>query len=40
MCGFLFLLIIEWIIRHTVKDEGIRLRWKFRSKLEDLVTKT
>ena len=36
MSGFLFLLIIDWIMRHTVKDEGTGLRWKFTSKLEDL----
>ena len=34
--GFLFLLIIDWIMRHTMKDEGTGLRWKFKSKLEDL----
>ena len=34
--GFLFLLVIDWIIRHTVKDERTGLRWKFTSKLEDL----
>ena len=34
--GFLFLLIIDWIMRHIVKAEGNGLRWKFTSKLEDL----
>ena len=33
--GFLFLLIIDWVMRHTVK-EGTGPRWKFTSKLEDL----
>ena len=36
MSAFLFLLIIEWVMRHTVKEEGTGLRWKFTSKLEDL----
>ena len=26
MSGFLFLLIVDWVIRHTVKEEGTRLR--------------
>ena len=33
MSGFLFLLVIDWIMRHTVKEEGTG---KFISKLEDL----
>jgi len=36
MSGFLFLFIIDWVMRHTVKEEGTGLRWKFTSKLEDL----
>ena len=36
MSGFLFLLVIDWTMRHTVRDEGTGLRWKFTSKLEDL----
>ena len=36
MSGFLLLLIIDWIMRHAVKEEGTGLRWKFTSKLEDL----
>ena len=36
MSGFLFLRIIDWVMRHTVKEEGTGLRWKFTSKLEDL----
>jgi len=36
MSGFLFLLITDWIMRHTVKDEGTGLKWNFRSKLEDI----
>jgi len=34
--GFLFLLIIDSVMRNTVKEEGAGLRWKFTSKLEDL----
>ena len=36
MSDFFFLLIVDWLTRHTVKDEGTGLRWKFTSKLEDL----
>ena len=36
MLGFLFLLITDWIMRHTVKDDGTRLTWNFTSRLEDL----
>ena len=36
MSGFLFLLIIDWVITHTLNEEGTGLRWKFTSKLEDL----
>ena len=36
MLGFLFLLTIDWIMRHTVKGQGTGLRWKFTSKLGDL----
>ena len=36
MSGFLLLLIIDWVMRHTVKEEGTGLRWKFTSNLEDL----
>ena len=33
MSGFLFVFIIDWVMRHTVKEEGTGLRWKFTSKL-------
>ena len=36
MSGFLFVLIIDSVTRHTVKEEGTRLRWKFTLQLEDL----
>ena len=29
MSGFLFLLIIDWVMRHTEREEGTGLRWKF-----------
>ena len=29
MSGFLFPLIIDWVMRHTVKEEGTGLRWTF-----------
>jgi len=36
MSGFLFLLVIDWIMRETVKNGENGIRWKFTSKLDDL----
>ncbi|KAK3103798.1 hypothetical protein FSP39_021971 [Pinctada imbricata] len=34
--GFLFLLVIDWIMRKATADNNTGIRWKFTSKLEDL----
>ena len=36
MSGFLFLLIIDWVMRQTVEGERTGIRWKFTTMLEDL----
>ena len=36
MSGFLFLLVIDWIMRKATADNSTGIRWKFTSKLEDL----
>ena len=36
MSGFLFLLVIDWIMKNTVGNGENGIRWKFTSKLDDL----
>ncbi len=36
MSGFLFLMVIDWIMRKTTEENNIGLRWRFMSKFEDL----
>ena len=36
MSGFLFLLVIDWIMTRTVTDANTGIRWKLWSKLDDL----
>ena len=36
MSGFLFLLVIDWVIRKTVAHAGTGIRWKMTTMLEDL----
>ena len=36
MSGFLFLLVIDWILRKTTSSSNTGIRWNFTSKLEDL----
>ena len=36
MSGFLFLLVIDWIMRATVEGSNTAIRWKMCSKLDDL----
>ena len=36
MSGFLFLLVIDWIMRRTVTGASTGIRWKLWSKLDDL----
>ena len=36
MSGFLFLLVLDWVMRNSVQGKNTGIRWKFMSKLEDL----
>ena len=36
MSGFLFLLVIDWVMRRTIEGRPTRIRWQFANKLEDL----
>ena len=36
MSGFLFILVLDWIMRQCVEDKNTGIRWNFTSKLEDL----
>ena len=36
MSGFLFLLVIDWVMRRTIEGRQTGIRWQFTSKLEDL----
>ena len=36
MSGFLFLIIVDWIMRRTVRNGETGIRWRFTSKLDDL----
>ena len=36
LSGFLFLLVIDWIMRKTVRNGENGIRWKFTTKLDDL----
>ena len=36
MSGFLFLLVIDWVMRKTLREGNTGIRWKFTKKLEDL----
>ena len=36
MSGFLFLLVIDWVMRKTLSTENIGIRWRFTEKLDDL----
>ena len=36
MSGFLFLLVLDWVMRRTVEDGNNGIRWKFTLKLDDL----
>ena len=35
MSGFIFLLVVDWIMRRTTENRNPGIRWKFMSKLED-----
>ena len=36
MSGFIFLMIVDWIMRNTTAGNKTGIRWNFTSKLEDL----
>ena len=36
MSGFLFLLVIDWVMRETTRNNSTGIRWQMMSKLEDL----
>ena len=36
MSGFLFLLVVDWVMRLTTKHGNTGIRWKFNNFLEDL----
>ena len=36
MSGFLFLLVVDWVMRNTTKHGNTGIRWKFNNFLEDL----
>ena len=36
MSGFLFLLVLDWVMNSSVQGKNTGIRWKFTSKLEDL----
>ena len=36
MSGFLFLIVLDWVMRNSVEGKNTGIRWKFTSKLEDL----
>ena len=36
MSGFLFLLVIDWIMKRTITDNTTGIRWNMMTKLEDL----
>ena len=36
MSGFLFLLVLDWVMRNSVQGKNTGIRWNFMSKLEDL----
>ena len=36
MSGFIFLIVVDWIMRHATDGNNTGIRWKFMTKLEDL----
>ena len=36
MSGFIFLIVVDWIMSHASEINNTGVRWKFMSKLEDL----
>jgi hypothetical protein len=36
MSGFLFILVLDWVMNNSVEGKTTGIRWKFMSKLEDV----
>ena len=36
MLALLFLLVVDWVMRNTLQEGNTGIRWKFKTKLEDL----
>jgi len=36
MSRLLFLLVVDWVMRHSLQEGNTGIRWKFTRKLEDL----
>ena len=36
MSGFIFLMVVAWIMKRTIEGNNTGIRWKFTTKLEDL----
>ena len=36
MSALLFILVVDWVMRNTLKEGNTGIRWKFTTKLEDL----
>ena len=37
MSGFIFIIVLDWVMRRTVEEEGNGIRWDFSTALEDLI---
>ena len=35
MCGFQFLLVVDWVMKYSVQGKNTGIRWKFTTKLAD-----
>ena len=36
MSGFIFIIVVELIMKHAIEGNSTGIRWKFTTKLEDL----
>ena len=36
MSGFIFLIVVDWIMKRPTEENKTGIRWKFMTKLEDL----
>ena len=36
MSGFIFLIVVDWNLKHATEGNNTGIRWKFTTKLEDL----